>query len=51
MQEQTLAWIDVISPVLTFAVVIVAPSIAALWVIYHTLFNSSDDNVSDSHEA
>jgi hypothetical protein len=37
MEQSPVSWVDVISPVFTFLMVIVAPTILAGWVIIRTL--------------
>ncbi len=37
MNEASIPWIDIVSPVVTFALVIVVPVAIAIWVVYRTL--------------
>jgi len=37
MNPQDVSWVDVITPIITFALVIALPTALAVWVIYKTL--------------
>lgn len=42
MANDSVPIVDIISPVITFALVIVVPSAVAIWVIYRTLVGTQD---------
>ena len=47
MNPQDVSWVDVVSPIFTFLVVIVAPAAVAGWVIFKTL---TDKDVGEEAE-
>lgn len=37
MNQANISWVDIISPIVTFVLVIIVPSALALWVVYRNL--------------
>lgn len=48
MDGAEFSWVDVISPVITFVLVIVVPAVVALWVIYRTVTEGQDPSPETS---
>jgi Kef-type K+ transport system membrane component KefB len=50
MNPQDVSWVDVVSPIFTFLVVIIVPAAVAGWVIFRTLTDKGDDEENELEE-